>query len=206
MEQSNLDKLKSFAHRTGREIVYTEEQYPLPSYRKIPRYKRTVYIPYNSDNNLFFVLFSDHYYKVGVHTVFCGVYFATEFSANTKLNFRKKDIIDKLNPFQPKDKIKFNDRLVDSQLVTTGNDEGAISRYFRHPVLQRLMIENLDTNMFVNFSVNETPVDFVPQLKDTSHFAIINPQEWIFDEKIIEGWFDTMQQIQSIFQKKEMYV
>ncbi len=206
MKQSSLEKLQAFAKKTGRQIVFTEEQYPLSSYRQIPRYKRTAYIPNDETNQLFFVLFSDPYHTVGEYTIFCGIYFKTNISKNVKLNFRPKNIVDKLNPFLSGKTLKFNERLIDSKLVTTGNNEAVISRYFRNSELQRLMMKSFDTDMFLNFSVNETPVDFVPELKDASHFALVNPQEWVFDERIIESWFHTMEQIQTIFQKKEAYV
>ncbi|MBR8537786.1 hypothetical protein KDU71_19600 [Carboxylicivirga sediminis] len=205
MEQAtNIEKLQVFAKRTGREIFFTEDQYPLPPYRQIPRYKRTIYIPYNEERQLFFVLFSDPYYKAGEHTVFCGIYFKTNIPASVRLNFRPKNIFDKLNPFLSKKTLKIDERLFDSKVVISGNDTSTIKRYFKHSVLQRLIIEKLNSNMFMKFSINETPVDFVPELKDNSHFALINPQEWVLDAQTIEQWFSTMKQIHAIFQKKEV--
>ncbi len=202
--KSNIEKLQDFAKRTGRQIFFSEEQYPLPSYQKIPKYKRTVYIPYDEEKKLFFVLFSDYYHQIGERTIFCGIYFRTNIPETTQLNFRPKSIIDKLNPFLSKKTLKLNERLFDANVVTSGNDPALLKRYFKHSVLQRLMIQSLKTNMFLNFSINETPVDFVPELKDSSHFSLINPMEWVLDPQTIERWFGVMKQIHTIFLKKEV--
>ena len=201
-EKSNIQKLQDFARKTGRQIYFTEEQYPLPSYRKIPKFKRTVYIPYDHSNQLYFVLFGDPYYKIAEHTIFCGIYFKTNIPQAARLNFKRKDILDKLNPFLSKKTIKSGSRFFDSKIVTAGNDDSIVNRYFNHSVLQRLMIESLDSKYFLNFSINETNVDFVPDLADSSHFALVNSQEWVLEERTIESWFQKMKQIHDIFVKK----
>ncbi|MCU4155563.1 hypothetical protein J1N10_06215 [Carboxylicivirga sp. A043] len=201
--KSNIEKLKDFARKTNREIDYLEEQYPLPSYRKIPKYKRWVVMPYDSSRQLFLVLFSDFYQKIGEHTIFCGIYFKTNMSKDAQLNFRPKNILDKLNPFGSKDTIKSDSRFFDSKVVISGNGESVINRYFKHSVLQRLMIESMDSKHFLTFSINETNVDFVPELAGESHFALLDSQEWVLDEQTIESWFQKMKQIKAIFDKKE---
>jgi hypothetical protein len=201
--KSNIEKLKDFAKKTNREIDYLEEQYPMPSYRKIPKYKRTVCIPYDSSRQLFFVLFSDYYHNINDRTIFCGIYFKTNMPKDVQLNIKRKDILDKLNPFRSKDTIKSGSRFFDSKVVISGNNEMVINRYFKNSVLQRLMIESLNSKHFLTFSINETPVDFVPELSDSSHFALIDPQEWILEERTIESWFQKMKQIKEIFDKKE---
>ncbi|WP_430817757.1 hypothetical protein [Carboxylicivirga sp. RSCT41] len=203
-EKSNIQKLQDFARKTGREIHYTEEQYPLPSYRKIPKFKRTVYIPYDESHEMYFVLFGDPYYKITEYTVFCGIYFKTNMPKASILNFKRKDILDKLNPFLSKKTIKSGSRFFDSKIVTAGNDGAIVNRYFKHSVLQRLMIESLDSKYFLNFSINETNVDFVPDLAGSSHFALVNPQEWVLEERTIESWFQKMKQIHDIFVKKDV--
>ncbi|WP_439182259.1 hypothetical protein [Carboxylicivirga taeanensis] len=197
VESTNIDKLKDFAKRSGRQIVLKEEQYTLPAYRKIPHFKRTVYIPYDEHKQLFYVLFSDYYNGISGPNIFCGIYFKTAIPKATQLNFRPKNIIDKLNPFLAAKVLKTNSRFFDSKVVTSGNNASSVRHYFSNSVLQRMMIENLSTDMFMNFSLNETNVDFVPELKEVSHFALLNPQEWVMDPQTIERWFTSMQRIHS---------
>jgi len=203
-EKSNLERLQDFAKQTGRQIFFKEEQYPLPPYRKFPRYRRTAYIPYDEEKNLFLVFFGDPYHKIMDYTIFCGAYLKINASQNSKLNFREKNIIDKLNPFSKGGMLKMGNRQFDSKVITTGNDSSLLNRVFKNAKLQRYMMEALQSKMFLNFSLNETNVDFVPELAGHSHLALINPQEWVLDANTLESWLRSMARIKTILQNKEV--
>ena len=203
MEQkSNLEILQDFAKRTGRKIFFKEEQYPLSSYRKIPRYKRTVYIPNNAEETSYFVLYGDPYATIGEHTFFCGVYFNIELPGKTRINFRSKNIVDKLNPFLSTRSLKTENKSFDSKVVTSGNDIGLIHRHFSNLQLQELIKNTLKADPLLIFSVNETNLDFVPNLKEKSHLGLVNPTQWILDDSAIEQWFKTIESVRGIMMKK----
>lgn len=201
-EKSNIEILRDFAHQTNREIVFTEEQYPLSVYRKIPRFKRTVFIPNDKDKTSYFVLFSDPYQKIGTHEIFCGVYIPIDVPLETKINFRKKDILDKLNPFTKNNFINTGSKTFDSEVVTTGNNIQFINKIIAESEICRIMVRVFNSKELVYFSVNETQVDFVPDLNGKSHFCIYNPHKWIFDRTIIERWFEIMAEIEGVLVTK----
>lgn len=203
-EKSNIELLKEFAYYTKREIFYKEEQYPLSSYRQIPRFKTTVYIPNNKEGTSYFVLYSDPYCKIGEHTSFCGVYIPIKVPLTTKINFRKKDILDKLNPFNNGKLLNTGNSFFDSKVVTKGNNIQLTQSLLTETGFQNKIIESFKLNELNMFSINETDVDFVEDLKGKSHFCIYNPQKWILDNSIIEKWFEIIEEIRIFFRVKTL--
>jgi len=206
MEQkSNIEILQEFATNTNRKINFKEEQYPISVYRKIPRYRRSVIIPNNSNETSYYILYGDPYNKIGEYTVFCGVYFPIDIPLTIKLNFRQKDILDKLNPFLSKKIIKTENWVFDSKVITTGKDLKIIQHLFKDDKLCSLMIEAFKMNVLLNFSINETNVDFVTNLEGKSHFCLYNRQQWILEDSIIEKWFEITENIRELLMKKQLY-
>ncbi len=202
--ESNIEILKEYAYRTKRNIIYNEEQYSLSIYRKIPRFKQSVIIPNNSDNSSYFVLFADPYYKIGDYTAFCGVYIPIKTPLNTLLNLREKNILDRLNPFLSKKSLFTGDYNFDSKVVSSGNDYSIFNQLFNDRSLQNLILDTFRIKSLHYFSINETNVDFVPELKGKSHFCIYNPQEWILDESIFEKWFEVIEKVREILINKNL--
>ena len=197
-EKSNIEILEEFAKKTNREIFYTEEQYPVSFIRKIPKFKRTVYIPMNKEESIYFVLYGDPFNKIGVDTFFCGIYFPINVPLKTRLNFRKKDVLDKLNPFSRKEIVNTGHRNFDSKVITKGNDFKHIHSLLVDQQFQKVIIETFKMKELFYFAINETNVDFVENLKGKSHFCIYNPQNWVLDFSVIEKWYEIMEQIRRI--------
>lgn len=201
-EKTNIEILEEFAKNTNREIFYTEEEYPVSFIRKIPKYKRTVYIPMNKEESIYFILYGDPFSKIGVDTFFCGMYFPINVPLPTKLNFRKKDVLDKVNPFTRKEIVKTGNRFFDSKVVTRGNDFKLIHSMLVDKQFQKTIIDSFKMKGLFYFSINETNVDFVEKFKGKSHFCIYNPQNWVLDFSIVEKWYKMIEEIRTILISK----
>jgi len=189
MEKSNIEILQEFAERSNRKLYFQEGQYPLSTYRQIPRFKRTAYIPNNTNETCYFVLSGDPYNSVDKLNTFCGVYFPLEIPLSTKINLREKNILDKINPFLSSKILKTGYANFDSLVVATGNSVHLVEKYLHDVRFNDVVVDTLSKSPELNFSINESNVDFVPALKNKSHFAIINPQQWVLDSSTIEEWF-----------------
>ena len=112
--------------------------------------------------------------------------------------------MDKLNLFVSKDIIKSENREFDSNVVITGQDSKITHNIYFDRELQNIIMATLKMNFLPIFSINETNVDFVPNLKGQSHFSILNPQTWILDDSTIEAWFEIMAKIRRIMDGKNL--
>jgi len=189
MEKTNIETLQEFAQKSNRKLYFQEIQYPLSTYRQIPRFKRFAYIPNNANETSYFVLSGDPYNSVDKLNTFCGVYFPLEIPLSTKINLREKNILDKINPFLSSKILKTGYANFDSLVVATGNSVHLVEKYLHDVRFNDVVVDTLSKSPELNFSINESNVDFVPALKNKSHFAIINPQQWVLDSSTIEEWF-----------------
>jgi len=189
MEKTNIETLQEFAQKSNRKLYFQEIQYPLSTYRQIPRFKRFAYIPNNANETSYFVLSGDPYNSVDKLNTFCGVYFPLEIPLSTKINLREKNILDKINPFLSSKILKTGYANFDSLVVATGNSVHLVKKYLHDVRFNDVVVDTLSKSPELNFSINESNVDFVPALKGKSHFAIINPQQWVLDSSTIEEWF-----------------
>ncbi|MBN1112165.1 MAG: hypothetical protein JXA53_04550 [Bacteroidales bacterium] len=135
------------------------------------------------------MLSGDPYNSVDKLNTFCGVYFPLEIPLSTKINLREKNILDKINPFSSSKVLKTGYANFDSRVVTTGNSIHLVKKYLQDIRFNDVVVDTLSKSPELNFSINESNVDFVPALKGKSHFAIINPQKWVLDSSVIEQWF-----------------
>ena len=198
-DKSNIDILEEFARSTNREIAHKKNAYPLTGIRTFRRYKQYVYIPYdNNERNLFFIWFSDPYASIGNYTVFSGAFVAISSRVKAKLNIRSKNILDKVKLFSKSKAIKIGSDSFDSKVVISGDVDSAAKRLLSQAKIQDQLLKALKMPGFMNISINEHNIDFVPELKGKSYLSIINPKSWDLDKNDIEDIFRRMEKIRNI--------
>jgi len=182
---STVEALRKFANRTGREFDYTETPYPSAMMHKVTYHRRTIYIP---DGNKSFVCFADSK-EMGPQALFSGVFVPFEASTSTRVVIRKKDIIDKLNPFGKKKTCNTGIPGFDSLVRITSNEPAFVKRIFQDRNIQNLVSDAFKLNEVIIIGINDLDLGFIPTFKGTSHLGIYTQQEWIVDGKMIEKLF-----------------
>ncbi|MEE4259999.1 MAG: hypothetical protein V2I62_09580, partial [Bacteroidales bacterium] len=99
MDKSDIDILREFAKSTKRFIEVKELLYPRTGIGTTQKYKRTVFIPNNSERSSFFIWFNDPYSTIGQTTIFSGAFIPLSSKVKTSLRIRNRYILDKLNLF-----------------------------------------------------------------------------------------------------------
>ncbi len=193
--RSNIEVLKDFARRTNREIYYKEEEYPMSGYRKIPQFRYFVFIPINENKTSFFVLFSDPYYTIGQYTVFCGVFTELPFQIEGKVNIRKRNIIDKLNPFEKRVNADFVSNRFSKNTVLFYEYESDLRKLLNNVMVEERILDVVDKSDLMHVSINEYNVDFVPELKGKTCLSVVNPQSWVFEDAEIEEYFKLVERV-----------
>jgi len=198
-EKSNIDVLEEYARSTNREIVHKKKPYPLTGIRTFRKYKQYVYVPYNNlERDFFFIWYSDPYASVGYYTVFSGAFIPISSRVKCKLNIRSKNILDKVNVFSKSKAIKIGSDNFDSKVVISGDVDSAAKKILSQAKIQNQLLKTLELPGFLNISINEHNVDFVPELKGKSYLSIINPKSWDFEKDTIEEIFRRMVKIRNI--------
>ncbi len=198
-EKSNIDVLEEYARSTNREIVHKKKPYPLTGIRTFRKYKQYVYIPYNNiERNNFYIWFSDPYATVGYYTVFSGAFIPISSRIKGKINIRSKNVIDKVNVFSKSKAIKIGSSNFDSKAVITGTMDSAAKKLLSQAKIQEQFLNALELPGFLNISINEYDINFVPELKGKSYLSIINPKGWDFEKDTIEDIFRIMKKIRNI--------
>ena len=198
MEKSNIEILREFAKSTNRSIVDKEIPYPLTGIRTFQKYRRMIYIPNNSEKTSHFIWFSDPYAKIGLPTIFCGAFIPLSSKIKSKINIRNKNTLDKLKIFSDKKTNKIGNDHFDSKVVITGDLDTATKRLLSHSKLQDELLKALEIELFMNISLNENKIDFVPDFKGVPYLAIINPQSWTLDRNDIEVIFKQIEKIRNL--------
>ena len=197
-DRSDIEILKDFAKSTNRSVVDREIPYPLTGIRTFQKYKRMIYVPNNSENTSFFIWFSDPYTKIGSPTIFSGAFIPLSSRIKSRINIRNKNILDKLNRFSKTKFNKIGNEHFDSKVVISGIVDSAVKRLLSRSKIQDQLLKALEIETFMNISLNEYKIDFVPELKGTSYLSIINPQSWDFERNVIENIFRRIEKIRNI--------
>ncbi len=197
-DKSNIEILREFAKSTNRSIVVKEIPYPLTGIRTFQKYKRMIYVPNNPEKTSYFIWYGDPYARIGYPTIFSGAFIPLSSRIKSRINIRNKNILDKLNIFSKTKANKTGNEYFDSKVVLSGNIDTATKRLLSHARIQDQLLNALDIERFMNISLNEYKIDFVPELKGTPYLSIINPQSWEFERKDIENLFRLIEKIRNI--------
>lgn len=196
-EKSNIEVLKELARATNRTIVDKEVQYPVSGIGKIPKYRRIVFMPNNATKTSFFIWFSDPYAKIGFPTNFCGAFIPISERIKSKLNIRAKYILDNINFLSKTKANKIGNDYFDSKVIISGNVDTAAKRLLANSKVQHQILSAFEIASFINVSINEYNIDFVPELKNKSYLSIINPQGWDFERDFIEEIFRSIEKLRN---------
>jgi len=187
-KKTAIEILVEFAKRTNRQVEFTEKAYPSSALHPVTYHRRTLYIPNNVSKTSYFVCFGDSK-EFGKHATFSGVFFPVEVPTSTFIEVRKKDFMDKLNPFLNKKNHTTGYRNFDSKVIITGNDPRAVYKIFDKSKIRELTLKVFDLDNGLIVSINGDEINFVPGLKGKSYFGIYSIQEWILDRSFIEKMF-----------------
>jgi len=197
-EKSNIEILREFAKSTNRSIVVKEIPYPLTGIRTFQRYKRMIYVPNNHEKTSYFIWYSDPYAKIGYPTIFSGAFIPLSSRIKSRINIRNRNITDRLNIFSKSKADKIGSKYFDSKVVITGNIDTSVKRFLSQSRIQDQLLKALKIEGYMNISLNEYKIDFVPGLKDSHYLSIINPQSWDLEKNDIENIFRQIEKIRNI--------
>ena len=197
----DIEILCEFAKNTNRNITFKEIPYPTSYGFRLTKYRTTVYIHNNQDESSYFICFWDPYHKIGEYTNFSGVFIPISLDRTKTFNIREKNILDKLNPFSDSKNCKTGFRDFDSKVVITGNDPPLIASFFHDKKVQNLIIQALKIKQAMWIGLNDVNVEFVPGLKNKSHFCIYNSQGWFLENSQIEKLFEIIEEIRILIGK-----
>ena len=198
MEKSNIEILREFAKSTNRSIVDKEIPYPLTGIRTFRKYKRMIYVPNNPENTSYFIWFSDPYAKIGMPTIFSGAFIPLSSRIKSRINIRNKNILDKLNIFSKTKSNKIGNDRFDSKVVISGNVDSSVKRLLSQSRIQDQLLKALEIEQFMNISLNEYKIDFIPEFKGSPYLSIINPQSWDIKRNDIEKIFRQIEKIRTV--------
>jgi len=184
-DKSSIEILKEFARRSNRKVECSENSYP--DVHPVTYHRRTLYIPDNEFENTWFVCFHDSK-EFGEYKLFSGVFIAVDVPESTVAKVRKKDFLDKLS-LKLRKQSYITGSNFDTKAVILGNDPGKIKRIFSKSSIQQLTLEAFKIDESLIIGINEPEFDFVPALKDKSHFGIFTKREWLLDKNRIEELF-----------------
>lgn len=193
-EQSTIAFFKRFAEQTAREIIYTEQAYESTFYNRVILHKRTFYIPGSKQKNSYLAGFSDPK-KFGDNEIFFGVFAPVQVPEDSTLIIRKKDILDRMNPFANNQSLKTGSNYLDRKLEIAGNDTSLINRLFHSQENEKVILNSLRLFDAVRIGINHVNIDFIPELNHRSHLGIFSLQKWILDTNIIENLFRSVELI-----------
>lgn len=192
-EKSNIEILREFAQSTNRAIFEKELAYPKSGIGTIQKFKNMVFIPNNAEKTSFFIWFSDPFGGIGSSTVFCGAFIPIPSFIKSKINIRRKNVLDKIDVFAKSNKMGIES--FDSKFIIKGDIGVAEKRLLSPSKIQDLLMKALDIEGILNISINEHNLDFVPELKGNSYLSIINPHTWILERDFIEEGFRQIEKI-----------
>ena len=198
MEKTNIEILREYAKSTKRSIVDKEIPYPLTGVRTFRKYKRMVYIPNNAENTSYFIWFSDPYAKAGLSTIYCGAFIPLPSRIKSRINIRNVNTLDKLNVFSKTKSNNIGSDRFDSKVIISGDIDSSVKGLLSQSRIQDQLLKALKIEPFMNISMNECNIDFIPEFKDTSYLSIINPQSWTLESDFIDKTFRQIEKIRDL--------
>ena len=198
VEKTNIEILREFAESTNRLIVDEEVPYPLTGIRTFQKYKRMVYIPNNPENTSYFVWFSDPYAKIGLPTIYSGAFIPLPSRIKSSINIRNRNILDKFNLFSKTKFNKIGNDNFDSKVVISGNVDSSVKQLLSQSRIQDQLLKALEIEKFMNISLNEYKIDFIPEFIGIPYLSIINNQSWELERNDIEKIFRQIEKIRNV--------
>ncbi|MPM04961.1 hypothetical protein SDC9_51242 [bioreactor metagenome] len=186
--KSTLDALAEIARLTNRKVFVSEAPYPGTTINPVVLHKRTVYMPDTKNDRCFLAGFSDPK-SFDKNNMFFGVFFTVPYSESSTFEIRKKDTLDRMNPFLASKTHKIESGNFNSAAVIKGNDERLMNRILVNGQTQQLIIDALSLEGYWFAGLNAVNLSFVPDMQQHSCFGIYTRQTWITNRERIEELF-----------------
>jgi len=193
-EKSTLQILKDFAEQSGRNIKVLEEPHSSTSLHPVTYHSRKVCIPNNKKQTSYFLYYQEPK-DVSEYAMFSGVFIPIYLPSSIKIKIRKKDLLDRVNPFLKKKIYETGNQNFDSQVVITGNDKVSIKRIFGNINIQNYVLKAFEIIEGLTIAVNEVKLNFVPGFESESNLGIFSSHEWILDKYTIESLFELIEEL-----------
>lgn len=200
-DKSDIELLNAFARSTNRYISVKEIPYPITGIRTFQKFKRMIYLPNNPEKTSYFIWFSDPYARIGQSTIFSGAYILLPSRVKSRIKIRSKNILDKLKVMSRNSGYKTGNEHFDSKVVVNGGADSGVKRILSQTRIQEEILKALELERYMNVSLNEYKIDFVPELKNKSYLSIINPQSWETERDSIENIFRQVEKIRRNIQQ-----
>jgi hypothetical protein len=197
MEKPAVEELQDFAKRTGRTFHYNEKPLKTGPLVNITYNYRNLYIPNDHRESSFYVSRSNPQH-FGNYENYSGVFIPINLPMAVNCTIRKKDILDKINPFF-KPPLKTGVQYFDAKTVVDGRGATEIRKFLKGSAVQELILKVLDVRETFRVLVNELDMSFIPGLKGQSSLGIVQPKEWVLDPSTIEKMFEIAEQLKSKF-------
>ncbi len=193
-ESSPFKTLSAFAEKSHRKLIFNEEQYPGSVRYGGATHKQTFYMEDKQNSEIYLAGFFDPK-QFGENELWFGVFCSAQLPEFAQFTIRKKNILDKLNPFLRNKTLSSENRIFDSKTVITGNDSQLASKLLFSSELQQKILESFTLSPLLFFGANPFRIDFCPALKNQSIMGFYTFQKWILEEDFIEELFLNMQKI-----------
>jgi hypothetical protein len=157
-------------------------------------HERSLYIPNHTNAETFFVYYNNPK-SVNGNDNYSGVFFTLPVPKSTKVLIRKGFFFDKLNFFSKNKTYKTGTDSFDSQVVFEKSEFVDGDKIFDKQKVQALIEKAFQLNIGMRIGINCVNADFVPELKDHSHFGILVTQDWFVESEKIEMLFKFAEEI-----------
>ncbi len=194
---SPIEILEVFAKKTNREISFTETAYVKHTSR-YQHYLRRLYIPNKINSDVHFVSFLDQK-RIDEFANFSGIFFPISVPLSSKIEIRKKNILDKLNPFFKKSGFETGNEEFDSGVVISENVSFEEQEIFNNRKIQKHVLKIFELNEILKITINQANINFVPFFEGKSHIGIIVTRHWLLDSELIQNLFYLMEQFRKEF-------
>jgi len=194
---SPIEILEVFAKETNREIDFSETPYNTNTSR-YNYYLRKLFIPNNKNSHVYFVSFLDNK-RFDDFANFSGIFFPIPIPPSSKIEIRKKNILDKLNPFFKKSGFETGNNEFDSEIVITENVSFEEEQIFNNRKIQTQVLKIFELDETLKITINQADINFVPSFEGKSHIGVLVTRHWLLDSELIQNLFYIMEEI-----KKEL--
>jgi hypothetical protein len=188
MISSSLNSIEDYARKLGSEVHYKEIPYPPTPPNNITYHRRYLYF---NDGSTFFVCYADSK-ELGPQGVYSGVLKNLDIPLSFNAEFRKRDILDKLNIFPSKKTCKSGIPSFDFKVRIKTTDKALLKRLLQERNMQNLILDGLNSGDAMLVGINMLNAGFIPELKGRSLIGIYTQMTWIEDRNMIERLFKIM--------------
>jgi hypothetical protein len=204
-EKSANEILTEFAAKTNREIVVSQQDYPKTTIRPRNFYKKQIIIKDKDEQQICFVWFQDSK-AFDKDAMFSGLFFPVQLPEIYEVEIRKKDILDKANPFAQKSSFKSRIIRFSRQTFFEDNDPKITEKIFNNMEIQKMVLQALSINGMMRVGINTIKPKEIEAFENQAVFGIYTRDNWIFEENIIEVLFDLGRGLKGEIEKLERFL